>query len=87
MRPCLCTAAPALPIKTSQSRPSTSGQLDAWMHVRQTETPLPAPAQAGISWKARQAMKRSSPSHVHAIEVPILAFLQQVGEAGLPGME
>jgi len=57
------------------------------MHVRQTETPLPAPAQAGISWKARQAMKRSSPSHVHAIEVPILAFLQQVGEAGLPGMD
>lgn len=33
---------------------------------------------AGISWKARQAMKRSSPSHVHAIEAPILAFVQQV---------
>lgn len=36
-------------------------------------------AWAGVSWKARQAMKRSSPSHVAAIEAPILAFLQVGG--------
>lgn len=36
-------------------------------------------AWAGVSGRARQAMKRSSPAHVQAIEAQILAFLQQVG--------
>lgn len=48
-------------------------------------------AWAGVSWKARQAMKRSSPSHVAAIEAPILAFLQEdpasAGELVLPDLE
>jgi len=39
-------------------------------------------AWAGVSAKARQAMKRSSPSHVAAIEAPILAFLQEVRRWG-----
>lgn len=34
-------------------------------------------AWAGVSSKARAAMKRSSPAAVQAIEAPILAFLQQ----------
>ncbi|KAL4458348.1 hypothetical protein ABPG75_013213 [Micractinium tetrahymenae] len=48
-------------------------------------------AWAGVGWKARQAMKRSSPSHVAAIEAPILAFLQQepaaAGELVLSDLE
>lgn len=36
-------------------------------------------AWAGVSWKARAAMKRSTPASVQCIEAPILAFLQQVG--------
>ena len=36
-------------------------------------------AWAAVSGRARQAMKRSSPAHVQAIETQILLFLQQVG--------
>ena len=51
-------------------------------------------AWAGVSWKARQAMKRSSPAHVQAIEGQILQFLRQpqvrcspgLGRVGLGGM-
>lgn len=40
-------------------------------------------AWAGVSWKARQAMKRSNPSHVAAIEAPILAFMRVSCWAGV----
>ncbi|PSC69651.1 R3H domain-containing 4 isoform X2 [Micractinium conductrix] len=40
-------------------------------------------AWAQVSWKARQAMKRCSPSAVAAMEAPILAYVQDDGEGEL----